>query len=360
MLIKNIYLENFRNYDKQQIDLNENINVFYGKNAQGKTNILEALYFCALGRSFRTYKENELIRFENDTSKIIVDYEKNNRDNEIEIDLNKKEKKRIKLNGIKLNKNSELVGNINIVIFSPDDMIILKQGPAQRRKFLDILISQLRPRYLHELNSYNRVLEQRNAILKSKKVDSIDVWNEQMVEFSEKIFTYRQEYVEKLQKNLEIVHPKLTNNLENIKIVYKTNFKNKEQFKKLLNDKLSLDLLRGYTSEGIHRDDFEILINGESLNLYGSQGQHKTAVLSLKMSEMNIVRDEIGENPILLLDDITSELDVDRINSIFENIKDYQVFITCTDVNLILKYDCLTKNIKLYNIDRGIVKYKGE
>ena len=360
MIITEVYLENFRNYSKQKIDLNKNINVFYGKNAQGKTNILEALYFCALGRSFRTYKENELINFNNNASKIVVKYEKNNRDNEIEITLNKKEKKCIKLNGIKVNKNSELVGNINLVIFSPDDMIILKQGPLQRRKFLDILISQLRPKYLHELNGYNKVLEQRNAVLKSKKVDSIEIWDEQLAEFEEKIFTYRKEYVEKLQKNLEIVHPRITNNLEKIKIEYKTNFENKEQFLKLLKDRLSLDLLRGYTCEGAHREDFSMFINEEALNIYGSQGQHKTAILSLKMAELNIVREEVGENPILLLDDITSELDVDRITSIFENIKDYQVFITCTDLNSILKYDCLTKNIKLYNIDRGTVKDKGE
>ncbi len=360
MLIKEVYLENFRNYDRQKIELNENINVFFGKNAQGKTNILEALYFCALGRSFRTYKENELIHFGNDASRILIKYDKNNRENEIEIILHQKEKKVIHLNHIKLNRNSELVGNINIVIFSPDDMIILKQGPSQRRKFLDILISQLKPRYLHELNEYNKILEQRNAVLKSKKVDSIDIWNEQLVNSCEKIFTYRREYVDKLQKELEIIHPKLTNQLEKIKIVYKTNFQNKEQFLALLQDRLSLDLLRGYTSEGAHREDFEMFINENPLNQYGSQGQHKTAILSLKMAEMLLIKEEIGENPILLLDDVTSELDVERIESIFENIKEYQVFITCTDVNTVLKYDCLTKNIKLYNIDRGKIKDKGE
>ena len=360
MLIKEIYLENFRNYSKQKIELNENINVFYGKNAQGKTNILEALYFCSLGRSFRTHKENELINFENNDSKIVVKYFKNNRDNEIEILLNKNERKCIKLNKIKLNKNSELVGNINLILFSPDDLIILKDGPAQRRKFLDILISQLKVKYLHELNEYNKVLDQRNAMLKSKRIDTIDVWNEQLATFGEKIFTYRKEYVDKIQEQLEIIHPKLTNGLENIKIVYESSFKNKEQFINLLNQKQELDLFRGYTSEGIHRDDFEIFINDNSLNAYGSQGQHKTAILSLKMSELMIVKNEIGENPILLLDDITSELDTYRINSIFENINDYQVFITCTDVNSILKYDSLTKNIKLYNIDRGIVKGEGD
>ncbi|MBQ9266889.1 MAG: DNA replication/repair protein RecF [Clostridia bacterium] len=360
MLIKEVYLENFRNYDKQKIELNDHVNVFYGKNAQGKTNILEALYFCSLGRSFRTHREQELIQFENEHSKIVVKYFKNNRDSEIEIALHKNERKSIKLNKIKLNKNSELVGNINLVLFSPDDIIMLKEGPAQRRKFLDILISQLKIKYLYELNEYNKVLEQRNAMLKSKRIDGIEVWNEQLATKCEKISAYRKEYVDKLQEQLTTIHPKLTNELETIRIQYKSNFKNKEQFLNLLEQKQELDLLRGYTSEGIHRDDFEILINEVPLNAYGSQGQHKTAILSLKMSELMIVKDEIGENPILLLDDVTSELDTSRISSIFENIQDYQVLITCTDVNSILKYDSLTKNIKLYNIDRGAIQNKGE
>lgn len=355
MQIKEIYLENFRNYNKQKITLDDNINIFYGKNAQGKTNILEALYFCALGRSFRTYKENELINFENNSSKIIVKYLKNNRENEIEITINKNERKCIKLNKIKINKNSELVGNINLVLFSPDDIIILKDGPAQRRKFLDILISQLKIKYLYELNEYNKVLEQRNAMLKSRQTDTIEIWNEQLATLAEKIFTYRTEYVNKIQETLSEVHKKLTSGNEEIKLEYKSCFKTKEQFIQLLQQKKELDIYRGYTTEGIHRDDFEIFINEKSLNLYGSQGQHKTAILSLKMAELLIVKEEIGENPILLLDDVTSELDTYRINSIFENINDYQVFITCTDVNSILKYDSLTKNIKLYNIVKGMI-----
>ena len=356
MFIKEIYLKNFRNYEEQKITLNENANVFYGNNAQGKTNILEALYFCALGRSFRTHKEAELINFNGNDSKINVKYQKNNRENEIEISLNKKNSKIIKLNGIKLSKNSELVGHINLVIFSPDDIMILKQGPALRRKFLDILISQLKPKYLHELNQYNKILEQRNAILKSKKIDTIDIWNEQLAIQTEKINQYRTEYINKLQEKLETIHPGLTSQKETIKITYKTKFKDKESFLQILEQNKTLDLLRGYTSEGAHREDFEISINDKSLNLYGSQGQHRTAVLALKIAELNIIKEEIGENPVLLLDDVTSELDESRVLAIFEVVKDYQVLITCTDINSVLKYDCLTKNIKLYNINSGRVK----
>ena len=353
MVIKKIYLENFRNYEKQEIVLNDNINVFYGNNAQGKTNILEALYYSALGRSFRTYKDAELIKFGSDTAKINICYEKNNRDNEIDIILNRQDKKNIKLNKIKVNKNSELLGNINIVIFSPDDIIILKQGPALRRKFLDILISQLKPNYAHVLGEYNRVLEQRNAILKSKKTDTIEIWDEQLANVAEKVYGYRKLYIEKLADKLSVVHPMVTNGKEKMKIVYKTKFKNKEDFLNLLHNNLQLDLLKGYTSIGPHREDFEIFINNDLLNVYGSQGQHRTAILSLKIAEMEILKDETLENPILLLDDVTSELDLERINLIFSKVKDYQVFITCTDVGIIMNNECLTKNLKLYKIING-------
>jgi len=353
MFIQEIYLKNFRNYEEQKIILNENANVFYGNNAQGKTNILEALYFCALGRSFRTHKEVELIHFKGESAGIKVKYQRNNRENEIEISLNRKNSKVIKLNGIKLSKNSELVGHINLVIFSPDDIMILKQGPALRRKFLDILISQLKPKYLHELNQYNKILEQRNAMLKSKKIDTLDIWDEQLAVQTEKIYQYRKLYIDKLQEKLETIHPGLTSQKETIKITYKTKFQNKEQFLQMLESNKTLDLVRGYTSEGAHREDFEISINDKNLNLYGSQGQHRTAILALKIAELDIIKEEIGENPVLLLDDVTSELDESRVLAIFEVVKNYQVLITCTDINSVLKYDCLTKNIKLYNIDNG-------
>lgn len=358
MLIKSIYLESFRNYQKEEINLNNNINVFFGNNAQGKTNILEALYFCALGRSFRTYKESELINFGKMFAKIKVDYQKNNRENTIEIELNKNSKKIIKINQIKINKNSELLGNLNLVIFSPDDIIILKQAPSLRRKFLDILISQLKPNYVHLIQEYNKVLDQRNANLKSRSVETIDIWDEQLAKYAEKIYEYRKEYIKKIGDKMTKIHPQLTCEKEVIEIKYKTSFTTKEEYLKKLKAGLQNDIYKGYTHEGIHRDDFEILINDKILNIYGSQGQHRTAILSLKIAEMEIIKEEIGENPILLLDDVTSELDLERVNSIFGLVKDYQVFITCTDINSILQFDCLTKNIKLYNIESGSVTRK--
>lgn len=353
MIIKRIYLEGFRNYKAQEIKLEKNINVFYGNNAQGKTNILEALYFCAFGRSFRTYKDAELINFGFENSKIEVEFEKSEREKKIEIFLSKKEKKKIKLNGIKINKNSELLGNVNLVIFSPDDIIILKESPTSRRKFLDILISQLRPNYAHLLGEYNKVLEQRNAMLKSKKTETIEIWDEQLATFAEKIYEYRKEYIEKLQKNINLISPSLTNEKEKLKINYKTKFKDKTAFLESLKKNLNIDLIKGYTGIGIHRDDFELFVNDRELNLYGSQGQHRTAILALKFAEMEIIKEEVNENPILLLDDITSELDLERINLIFEKISGYQVLITCTDANIIRNFDGLTNNVKLYKICDG-------
>ena len=265
MKIKRIYLENFRNYEAQEINLEDNMNVFYGNNAQGKTNILEALYFCALGRSFRTHKESELIHFGEEKAKIVIDFEKNNLEKKIEFILNKSERKKILLNGIKINKNSELLGNMNLVLFSPDDIIILKESPASRRKFLDILISQLRPNYAHILGEYNKILDQRNAMIKSKKLDTIDIWDEQLTNNAEKIYEYRKEYIEKLQTHIENISQNITNNKENLRINYKSKFVNKESFLKLLKDCIQIDLYRGFTTNGIHRDDFDIFVNNKEL-----------------------------------------------------------------------------------------------
>lgn len=353
MMIQQIILENFRNYAKQEVEVSPNINVFFGNNAQGKTNMLEAIYYTALGRSFRTYKDAEMIRFNDDFGKINIKFEKNKRENEIEILLSKKEKKSIWLNGVKLTKNSELLGNLNIVLFSPDDIIILKQAPSLRRRFLDILISQLKPNYVHILSEYNKVLDQRNALLKSKKIDTIEVWNEQLASLAEKIYEYRKTYIQKLGEKMDEIHPVVTNQKETIKIIYKSQFTTKEEFLKLLTKNQEHDLWKGYTTIGPHREDFEIYINDTMLNIYGSQGQHRTAVLSLKIAEMEILKEETGENPILLLDDVASELDLERINLIFESIKDYQVFITCTDASVVMNNEYLTNHLKLYKILEG-------
>lgn len=351
MYITNIKLTNFRNYDEQEIELGKNINIIYGDNAQGKTNIIESIFLCSIGKSFRTNKENEMIKFNKDFSSIYIDYEKSDREGNIKIDLSSK--KNIYINGIKIKKLSDLLGNINTVIFTPDDINILRDGPSKRRRFLDIMIGQLRPNYIYLLNMYNKTLDQRNNYLKqikeeNKSEDLLDIWDEKIVEYGVQIYNYRKEFIEKLKNKINNIHKKITYEKENIKIEYISNCENKEIYLKWLKDRRKLDIIKGYTTKGIHRDDFNVYINDELVNVYGSQGQNRTVILSLKISEMQVIYDEIGEYPILLLDDFMSELDEKRRKNFIENIENNQVIITCTDKIDIEKMDC-----KLFNVNHG-------
>lgn len=351
MLITNLKLQNFRNYNELNLDFNKNINIIYGNNAQGKTNILEAIFVTSIGKSFRTSRDKELIKFGEKFSKIEVEFQKKDRDGSIKIEIS--DKKNIFVNGVKIKKLSELLGNMNIVIFTPDDINILKAGPAQRRRFLDIFISQLRPNYVYCLNMYLKALEQRNNYLKQIKFENkneefLDIWDEKIADYAEKVFNYRYEFIEKIKNKIKSVHNNITENNESINIEYVTDFSNKEEFLKKLKNNRKLDILKGYSTTGVHRDDFNIYINNNLVNVYGSQGQHRTAILSLKMSELKVIYDEIGENPILLLDDFMSELDEKRRTNFLNNIKDTQVLITCTDKFMLEK-----NNFNLYNVNNG-------
>lgn len=343
MYITKIKLLNFRNYENQEILLDKNINIFYGDNAQGKTNIIESIFLCSIGKSFRTNKDKEMIKFDKNESSIYIEYKKIDREGNIKIELS--DKKNIYVNGIKIKKLSELLGKLNIVIFTPDDIQILKEGPQKRRKFLDIMISQLRPNYVHILNLYNKTLEQRNNYLKQIKIenkpeDMLEIWDEKLAEYGQKIFLYRNEFIEKIKEKIKKIHNDITFEKENIEIKYESNCFDIEEYKKILKDRRKLDIIKGFTTKGIHRDDFVIYINNEQVNIYGSQGQNRTVILSLKIAEMQVIYDEIGEYPILLLDDFMSELDKKRRKNFLENINNKQVIITCTD-----KIKNLEKNI---------------
>ena len=336
MYIKKLLLTNFRNYNEQELELCKNINIFYGDNAQGKTNIIEAIYLCSIGKSFRTKKDIELINIEKkeDNAIIEIEFEKIDRDGKIKLDIN--DKKNIFINGVRAKKLSEILGNINIVLFSPDDINLFKGGPSKRRRALDIMISQLRPAYIYNLNLYLKTLEQRNNYLRlikyeNKSEEMLDIWDEKLSEYAENIYKYRKEFIEKIKEKIVDIHKKITENNEIIRVDFITDFKSKEDFlEKLKNDRLK-DIERGYTNKGIHRDDFIIYLNEKPLSIYGSQGQHRTVLLSLKITELNIIYDEIGEYPILLLDDFMSELDKKRRESLLNNIENIQVIITCTE-----------------------------
>ncbi len=354
MWISKVSLSNFRNYENEIIELNKNLNIFFGENAQGKTNIIESIFLCSMGKSFRAKKDIEMIKLGKENSIIEIFYEKSDRCGKIKIDLSNK--KNIFLNGIKLKKLSELLGNINVVIFTPDDINILKGGPQNRRRFLDIMISQLKPNYMYNLNLYLKTIEQRNNYLRqireeNKSEELLDIWDEKLIEYAEKISQYRKEFIKKLQENIIKIHKEITDNKEELKIEFNTDCENKDNYRKILKERRKLDIIKGYTTKGIHRDDFSIFINGKNLSIYGSQGQHRTSILSLRMAELDIIYDEIGEYPILLLDDFMSELDEKRRNHLLEKIKNIQVIITCTD-----KIKLENKNILIYNVKDGKVK----
>ncbi len=354
MWIKKIKINNFRNYKSQEINLEKNINIFYGENAQGKTNIIEAIFLSSMGKSFRAKKDKEMIMLGEEKSNIEIEYEKTDRDGKIKIELGNK--KIVYINGIKIKKLSELLGKINVVIFTPDDINILKGGPQNRRRFLDIMISQLRPNYMYNLNLYLKTLEQRNNYLRqireeNKNENMLDIWDEELSNYAINIYNYRKEFIEKIKNKIENIHSEITNNKEEIEIEYLSECISKEKYLELLKQRRKLDIIKGYTTKGIHRDDFNIYINKKELGIYGSQGQHRTAILSLKLSELNIVKDEIGESPILLLDDFMSELDEKRRKNFLEKINDVQVIITCTE-----KIDIENKEILVYNVKSGEVK----
>ena len=353
MYIKEIKLNNFRNYKQLDLNLNKNINIIYGNNAQGKTNILESIFLCSFGKSFRTTKEKEMIMFNENNLIVEIFYQKKDRDGKIKIEIG--EKKQIYLNGVKIKKLSELLGNINIVIFTPDDINILKDGPANRRRFLDMMIGQLRPNYVYNLNMYIKTIEQRNNYLRqireeNKAEEMLEIWDEKLADYGEKIFNYRNEFIEKISKKINKIHGEITDNKEKLKIEYVSNCENKEDYLKLLKERRKLDIIKGFTTKGVHRDDFMIYINDKEVSTYGSQGQNRTVILSLKLSELNVVYEEIGEYPILLLDDFMSELDEERRKNFLNNIKNTQVILTGTE-----KIDLHDLEYNLYNIKKGEV-----
>ena len=353
MWVKNVKLKNFRNYKDAEINLGKNINIFYGENAQGKTNIIESIFLCSMGKSFRTNKEKEMINIEEESCSIEVEYEKSDREGKIKIEIGNK--KNIYLNGIKIKKLSELLGNLNIVIFTPDDINILKGGPQNRRRFLDIMISQLRPNYMHILNLYLKTIEQRNKYLRQIKEEHkdenlLEIWDEKLAEYAIKIYEYRKEFIEKIIKKLDIIHKNITNGEEQIELEYVTECDSKEKYLKLLKERRKLDIIKGFTTKGVHRDDFMIYINKKDIKIFGSQGQNRTAMLSLKLAELQVIYDEIGEYPILLLDDFMSELDKTRRKNFLENIEGTQVIITGTE-----KLDIENLEYLEYNVSNGKV-----
>ena len=352
MYIQNIELTDFRNYTTLSLELHEKVNIFLGDNAQGKTNLLEAIYLSSFAKSFRTSKDTEMIRFNRDFSKIKIRAIKDAEPIEIEIVITKKGKG-IKLDGVKLKKTSELLENIYTVVFSPEDLKIVKDEPERRRKFINTELCQLSPSYYINLSNYKKILKQRNILLKDIKQNKVSpemestlfVWNEKLSEYGSKIMLQRYDFIEKLKVISLKLHENITNYNESLEVTYEPKVKffhdfasQQEEFKKVLQASLSSDIKNGSTGFGPHKDDIALCVNGVDIRKFGSQGQQRTAALSLKLAEIRLIKEETGEDAVLLLDDVMSELDSTRQNFLINSLGDVQLFITTTELSDEVRY----------------------
>ena len=333
MKIESLKLKNFRNYELLSLEFDKATNIFYGDNAQGKTNILEAVYLSGTTKSHRGAKDKDLIRFEQNESHIETVVEKNGINYQIDMHLKKNSPKGIAINKMPIRKASELFGIVNIVFFSPEDLNIIKNGPGERRGFVDLELSQLDKVYLSNLANYNRIVNQRNHLLKEAAYNSdvlktLDIWDMQLVHYGNLIIQRRQEFVEQMNEIISGIHNKLTGGKESIRILYEpsNSYLTLEQ---ALNKNKEKDLRIRSTSVGPHRDDIAFMIGDIDIRKYGSQGQQRTAALSLKLSEIELVKQSIHDTPVLLLDDVLSELDKHRQNYLLDSIHDIQTVITC-------------------------------
>ena len=319
------------------LGFDKSTNIFYGDNAQGKTNILEAVYLSGTTKSHRGTKDRDMIQFGANESHIETIVEKNGIKYQIDMHLKKNSPKGIAINKIPIRKASELFGIINIVFFSPEDLNIIKNGPGERRRFIDLELSQLDKVYLNNLSNYNRIVNQRNHLLKEidynkGALETLDIWDMQLIQYGNKIVERRQKLIEEINKIISNIHKKLTGNREDIKIIYEPS-NGALSFEQALLKNKEKDLRIKSTSVGPHRDDIAFLVSDIDIRKYGSQGQQRTAALSLKLSEIELVKQSIHDTPVLLLDDVLSELDKHRQNYLLDSIHDIQTLITCTGVD---------------------------
>lgn len=337
MIVDSVKLENFRNYQSLKLKFNQGTNIFYGDNAQGKTNILESVYVCGTTKSHRSSKDREMIQFDQDESHIRMKIVRKGSPVKIDMHLRKNKTKGIAVNGVPIRKASELLGIANFVFFSPEDLNIIKNGPAERRRFVDMELCQLNKVYLYHLSNYNKVVNQRNKLLKEISfrpdfLDTLDIWDEQMVEYGKKVIEERDIFIHRLNEIMYQIHGKLSGEREEIQVSYDANV-SAEEFGDTLRRNRDRDLKMKVSLTGPHRDDICFQIRNVDIRKYGSQGQQRTTALSLKLSEIEMVKQELHDTPILLLDDVLSELDSHRQGYLLDSIHDIQTMITCTGLD---------------------------
>lgn len=359
MYIDNLALTNYRNYEAAEIIFSHGTNILYGDNAQGKTNILEAIYMLATTRSHRGSRDKEIIKFECDEGHIRADIKKYDIGHRIDMHLKKSRGKGIAIDLLPIKRSAELFGLLNIVIFSPEDMTIIKDSPSERRRFMDMELCQLSRIYYNNLSGYNRVLNQRNNLLKqiyydNSKMDMLSVWDSQLTNYGIKLIKERNNFIDMLNEIISDIHGRLTTGKENLCLIYEKNV-NEDLFEEELLSKHESDIRYQSTQSGPHRDDISFLINGVDARKYGSQGQQRTVALSLKLAEIELVKKLIHDNPILLLDDVMSELDATRRNALLSSISDIQTIITCTGYDDFIKERLSIDRV--YNVTSGKLKY---
>ncbi len=334
MLIESLELKNFRNYQNLNIDFDKKTNILYGDNAQGKTNILEAIYLSGTAKSHKGSKDREMIRFHEEEAHVKLMIKKLELSYRIDIHLKKQKPKGIAINGIPIKKASELFGIVNLVFFSPEDLNLIKNGPSERRRFLDMELCQLDKIYIHHLVNYNKILMQRNQLLKNLElrpefIETLDIWDMQLVQYGKKLIEQRKHFVKELNEIIYEIHKKLSGNREELYIDYEPDVSS-EEFAAAVNKARNRDIRFHTTNVGPHRDDISFFIDKVDIRKFGSQGQQRTSALSLKLAEIEIVKRMIGDMPILLLDDVLSELDSHRQNQLLNSLDQIQTIITCT------------------------------
>lgn len=371
MRIKRLKVENFRNLEKLDIEFSDGVNIIYGNNAQGKTNIIEAIYIFSFGKSFRANRDIELLKFDKEYFVSNIEIMKKDRELKMDFGFDKiSNKKMIKVNGVIQKKISDIIGKLNVVVFKPEDIKIVTDAPSVRRKYIDYLISSISKGYLENITKYKKVLEERNNLLKeiklrlkgSKNLDEtdsnfLDVYDKLLSKLNCEIYNERKRVIEKLNNYIYGIHLKLTENYinnEKLHIKYVSNVEEdiQKMYNNLIKSRLN-DINKGYTSFGIHRDDYIISINSLDVSIYGSQGQKKSSIISLKLSELKVIEEVIGEKPVLLLDDYMSELDERRRLKFLDIIEDIQIIITTTH-----KISIDGKENTYFYVDNGKIERK--
>lgn len=337
MYISSVELKNYRNYEYASIPFKDGINILFGDNAQGKTNILESLYVCATTKSHRGSRDKELIQFGQEEAHIRMMVNKKAIDHRIDMHLKKQKGKGAAIDGMFVKKSSELLGMVHMILFSPEDLSIIKNGPGERRRFMDLELCQLDKIYMNHLSKYNKTLNQRNSLLKQISFsrdleETLDIWDQQMVKYGVEIIKIREEFIKEMNEIISSIHEKLTGGREHLILKYEPSLE-ADDYEKILKERRQKDMKQLSTGAGPHRDDVSFLVDGMDIRRFGSQGQQRTAALSLKLAEIKLVERMIKDKPILLLDDVLSELDGSRKNYLMESISGIQTIITCTGLD---------------------------